>query len=415
MKQQAAITILLVQLLSLGVAGARAQDTGSATDLSEALDLRYQEFSAPDSPAMILLNQDVTSIQRPVDPKDFALTFLQEAGEGLNADSFGLELAPYWLFGGDMLTYEEDLDRSLGESVLRNLTLSIARSELDSETNRTGLAFGLRTSLLSGKPREDASTVAGAQSLLAEMGRLQLEHARQGAAVRALADTVAMAQAAMKNVLAEIVALEEDDIDDSAQAAEFGVLEEKYETLAENVVEQVRRRKAAETEFMKEFEQSSGYAAKSAELEELLSGLAQDRVGLRLDLAAGAAWGFPDAVAAGGKLDQWGVWLTAAHEIGPCEFMLLGRYQEDIYGDDTTLVWGERLLWQTDKMGLSFEYLQDGDKDHRYAGIIEYMVRSDLWLNLTLGSDFERDAENSLLASLGVKWSLTEARVGVRE
>lgn len=153
------------------------------------------------------------------------------------------------------------------------------------------------------------------------------------------------------------------------------------------------------------------YLTAKRELERLFMALSRDRKGLRVDVAAGAVWGFQDEIARTGKLDRWSGWLTAAHHVGPCDLMLLGRYQEDLLGGSTTWVWGERLFWQTDRMGLSVESLLDEDRHHRYAGVFEYRAGTDLWIHLTLGSDFERDREGSLLAGLGVKWSHSRERI----
>ncbi|MDY0110036.1 MAG: hypothetical protein RBT60_08890 [Candidatus Krumholzibacteria bacterium] len=409
-RYRAAVAAAIVVVLAGGAC--RGQDTGSP-DLSRELDALYREYSAADSPALILLGRDIASIQRPSDPHDFALTLLQNIDRGLGGDAFGLEIAPYWLFAGRRLTYAADATRTVGQSLVRNLALSLAKSDNAAAAEQTELAVGLRTTLLAGRVVEPTpELLPSIKRKLADLIRIQAARAADDPAVRTARLARDLAQAQLIRGYAVLDSLADNlDPDDPLTPL---MIQNQLDLLTGlqrvTLDRQSELREHEQRGYMSAAEDPSHLAAKH-ELERLFMALSRDRKGLRVDVAASAVWGFRDEIARTGKLDRWGGWLTAAHHLGPCDLMLVGRYQEDTRGDRTTWVWGERLYWQTDRMGFSIESLLDERRNHRYAGIVEYRARRDLWIHLTLGSDFERDRPGSLLAGLGLKWSHSRERI----
>src|SRR5688572_22312382 len=107
--------IALVFLLALGSV-VSAQAVGSRDTL---LALR-----TPISPVFALMGISPVSIERPTTPRAFALDLLSKS-QNLSAlpESYGVEVAPFWLVPHPLLEYSEFYQPSIIESIAQTLTL----------------------------------------------------------------------------------------------------------------------------------------------------------------------------------------------------------------------------------------------------------------------------------------------------
>jgi hypothetical protein len=132
---------------------ASAQTTEKVTDLH-----------TPSAPGFVLLGVEPTSIEKPTTPAAFA-TSLQSAltTSGLRP-GYSLEVAPYWLKSRDKLTIEEYRNPTVGQNMLQTASVSLATSSVG--TTGTGLGFGARVQLFSGKVSATEVATTANQSCL---------------------------------------------------------------------------------------------------------------------------------------------------------------------------------------------------------------------------------------------------------
>lgn len=151
-------------------ASALSDDATLEEQLAEAKSVpEFNRVRTPSSSAFTILGISPTQIQGPGTPRDFALVVannLQSGSDLTVPKNLALEIAPYWWFDHDRLTFDEMVNASPGSSLLRNLSLSFGSSSRDYETfdsmgmstgtaTESKLAIGMRTQLLTGNSQAD--------------------------------------------------------------------------------------------------------------------------------------------------------------------------------------------------------------------------------------------------------------------
>ncbi|HEX6372948.1 MAG TPA: hypothetical protein VF006_28755 [Longimicrobium sp.] len=368
-----------------------AASPSSAASQGEAPEL--SSLKPTSAPAFILLNVAPSEVERPSNPSDLALSLVNSTGRFSELpENYALESAPYWLTTHKTLTWQQDSTRTLGQSVARTLSFSLASAEIGDESSPiTGLSFGGRTMLFSGRySKETRDSLDMMAQVLAQEGTANLNAAK----ARLEADIDAWFAAEM----------EKPNPDRAAIAAEL------------------RRLRAAVDDAVL---LDPDYQRRVKALRERFDNFAIRREGPMLEIAGGAAWGFPNRTWEAGTLRRWGAWATYGCEAcatvrgaPPITPVLMVRYlggEDDVEGD--VLDVGGRLIVNDPRYGLSVEgvwrqFTGDGDaKDlYRIAGTIEYQVRRDMWLQATFGRDQDSSSEGSLLAQLGFKFNFAEQR-----
>ncbi|HWR83446.1 MAG TPA: hypothetical protein VN285_09090 [Candidatus Deferrimicrobium sp.] len=110
----------------------------------------------PSSPGFVILGVEPSSVERPLTPRDFAVSLASAAGDpNLLPDEYAIEAAPYWLVPHDSLTYDDFYANDPLKNIYRNLSMSIAVSKDqsfgDSVAADTRLGIGIRSLLLRGQ------------------------------------------------------------------------------------------------------------------------------------------------------------------------------------------------------------------------------------------------------------------------
>lgn len=347
---------------------------------------------APPSPAFILLDVAPTEVQRPTNPADLAFSLVNSTSTFSELpENFAVEAAPYWFTTRRTLTWDKDNKRSVMQSFLRTFTLSSASAEIGTEAAPvTGLSLGGRGMLLSGRySKATQDSLRAMQNALAEEGRLNQDAA--------------------------------DDLIDVLDAWFLAEMAKPGADTAAIRAEYTRRRTAIDDAVLSNPE----YQRQVKTLRAQFNDYAVRREGHMLEIAGGAAWGFPGAVWDAGTLHRWAAWATYGCEGCtalpggvPITPVVMVRYQggeDDVDGD--VLDVGGRLIVSDPRWGLSVEGVwrqftggSDADALYRIAGHVEYQVRKDTWLLATFGRDQDASSEGSLLAQLGFKFNFTEQR-----
>lgn len=114
------------------------------------------DLTAPTSPGFVLLDLAPASVERPENPKSFALNLLNRlaSSSGLPKD-YAMEVAPYWLHSHPGLTFREYQRPTVLQSMAQTFSVSVATTpagDAPSASPGTRLALGLRANVWNGRP-----------------------------------------------------------------------------------------------------------------------------------------------------------------------------------------------------------------------------------------------------------------------
>ncbi|MDB4950921.1 MAG: hypothetical protein JWM27_3570 [Gemmatimonadetes bacterium] len=357
------------------------------------------------APAFVLLGAAPSEVARPTTPTDVGLSLARAAKSlGTVPQDYALEASPYWLRGHANLTWRADSARTLRQSLARTLAFSVASAELgavDSAAGtpvRTGVAFGLRTMLMSG--HYSAATVSALHALEIATGREGAVHEKYAAAQNAADEAWVAAQVAAIGAMTDAA---------QKQAAMVAFR-------AENSARINRRDDAVLA--------NPAYQAEVAALRRPFQNLSMKREGSMLEVSAGASWAFPGRVWQAGRMDRVGAWATYSCEsclvaggTVPITPLATVRFYHQGGGEPDVLDAGGRLILAGGRFDLSAEgvvrsFLGAGAPKalYRVAGIFDYQVQENLWLLSTFGRDYRSATEGSLIAQLGVKFNFARQR-----
>ncbi|HET6764260.1 MAG TPA: hypothetical protein VFH27_11330 [Longimicrobiaceae bacterium] len=349
------------------------------------------------SPAFVLLGVSPTEVTRPTSMPDLGLDVASVARTFSSVpQNYALEASPFWLRGHSGLSWQNDTTRSIGQSVARTLGISVATAETGTAlVPRTGVAFGLRTMLLSGHiPAAVRDTLARLGTYLASEGAL---FERYAAPQRALDDAWA-----------------------SAELARIGTLPATDKPAALRAFQEANEARKAQRRAI--VEQNAAYRSEVAAGRKRFDGFAMRREGAMLEVAAGSTWDFAGRDWQTGQLGRAGVWATYSCEGcvlaggAPVTPLVLVRYTHARSDDANVLDAGGRLILSGGRYDLSAEGVarsflgKDTPTLYRVAGIFDYQVQQNLWLLASFGRDYQTAAQGSLVAQLGLKFNFAQAR-----
>jgi len=365
--------------------GLFALATLSEKALSQENDIAtFNTLRTPASPAFTILGVAPTSIERPNTPQDFAVSFLNKTQNLSTLPSdYALEFAPFWMFSHPTLTWEKDKSRDILESMARTWTISLASAEIGTDALPvTGFALGFRTSLWSGTSTNRAVN-----------------------AFDTAAKTLAQASSMINNAT--------DTLDKQLSEAI-----KNNPTKTEELTALFTSKKA---KIVQSIQASASYKAAVALAEEELSGLIpqiQERNGFSLDFAGALAWKVPGKIIDSMSLNQWGIWLTPSYVLDECSFVAVARFlQDNENSKNQNIDLGARFIYTIDKFAISAEAVLRSQKMGgqtesltRVAGVLEYQIMPNTWLQGTFGKDYQPSAQGSLLAQLGLSFNFSGKR-----
>jgi hypothetical protein len=327
----------------------------------------------PTSPAFTLLGVEPTSIERPSTPADLAFNLINQARSGLSVPKdFAAEVSPYWLTNHTNLRWQDDVDRSLLQSIARTTTFSMATST-NEDTNTTGLGLGARVGIFSG-------------SLTPETRR-------------ALDDRASLFDQQNAKFLARLYENGLGNLDRMLADGKLSLAD--YDLAKRELAERVLQ------------------SAEFQQMRKSITDLVVTREGFTLDFATALTWDFAGADWKDREFRKWGVWLTPGWQSAPFSALGVLRYIKDRQVSDETdaLEVGARGLYATARSTLSIEYLKrsirdsDVDGEFRLVGVAEYRLSTGTWVTASFGRDRQRaDSRGSLVAQLGLSLNLSEDR-----
>jgi aryl carrier-like protein len=347
----------------------------------------------PTSPAFVLLGIAPTAVERPNTPSALGLSILNTTNSFSSLpQNYAVEFSPYWILPHPRLTWRQDTVRTIVESLMRTGTLSIATAQLGSDVAPvTGFSVGLRTALISGAMTRPAIiSLVVAESLLAT----------QASSINRRLNEVLRSLRLDELRERELLLAGEDSV------RIFEVIE-RYATREDSI-------RAA---LMSSPTVGSFSTSADEQLEEALEG-AGDREGFALEAAFGLMWQYPGMVVDSARFSRFGAWLTPSYQARNISIIGVVRFLSDEVRSSMDLVdLGARLLYTHDLFAVSGEYVHrlfTGGRtlgsQQRIAGIAEYRVLEDVWLQVAVGKDYDPSATGSLIARLGLSFQFGRQR-----
>jgi len=352
----------------------------------------FNLIRTPTSPGFVLLGVAPTAVERPNTPAALGLSVLNTTGSFSSLpQNYAVDFSPYWLFPHPRLTWQQDTTRTLTESVMRTGTLSIATAQLGSEAAPvTGLAVGLRTALLSGRVTSPAiNSLVMAESLLAAQASLFNRH--------------------LNEVLSGL-RLDEQRERELIEAGEDTV----------RIVEIINRYAIREDSIRTALMNDPQIASSSGADEQLNEALARvsEREGFALEAAFALMWQAPGMVIDSASFSRFGVWLTPSYQGRTVSVVGVVRFlSNEIQSSMDLIDLGARVLYTHDLLAVSGEYVHriftgsgTPRSQHRIAGLVEYRALDDVWLQVTVGKDYDPSVTGSLIARLGISFHFSRER-----
>nr|WP_299382250.1 hypothetical protein [Allomuricauda sp.] len=397
-----------------------AQEDGDGDKKDEiSVDL----LRSPSSPAFTVLGLQTTDIERPTNPTDLAVS-LRTSSENFTAfpNSYSLEFAPGWVFGGNNITYDDFDSDDIVDNLIQNTVLSFAinTKEENDSISTTQVALGVKFSLLRGcidseygLKRDNRIKLDNSLNkildFLAKSNEEAEEEAKNDEAYLRLEGQIAS--------LVDSIRQETDDTEKEILKIELRALQQQKS----NFVAKYISEKLAESETMEQ---------ERKELQELAEQVKFEREGFKLDLSLAASWNFEQQNINNGKLFNYGGWLTGAYDLNPdskkTNLSILGTARmllspDEEYTVNATMMTDDLLRFDVGgrvilgalerKLSISAEGLyrtvlnnDNIDDTHRLVFNLEYEVSKNRLLTLSLGRDFDGNfnSDGNLIAFLNL-------------
>lgn len=340
----------------------------------------------PPAPGFVLLGIEPTSVERPGSVADLTVTILNQTDDlSILPSDFALEVAPFWLLGGEDLTYEAYAGTdNLLATILQSASFSVAttsNAETSPDPTSTSLGFGFRCSLLRGSIDPTFANYAQKlDSLWEAMERVHMDIAQtfgqrlqQDSTYQRLLRQARQADPPLKSLL------------EAQMAARQAVIQNEVE-------HEIRTARHGEL----------------TRIRNLATSLQVRRLGWKLDLAGGVAVDFPARDFDRGSLTRAGAWVTSGYEGRRFGFLAVGRFLGDRQvSENSAIDVGGRVVYDgREKFSLSVEGVyrrfperKVGDEDTwRLAFLFNYYVAKNRALAFTFGRDFEGQQTGNLIS-----------------
>jgi len=325
-------------------------------------------LQAPSSPGASLLGISPTTIQQPTDPTAFSVSLLNATNNLTTIpNSYAVDFAPAWLFGGKNITYQKFISDSVKYNIWQSFVVSFAyKNAKDSVTmlTNTSVALGFKISFLRGQVNSKAlNTLAKLQTYLSNYQTLKNHEEQKVRAMTGYAQLPGNKKGALINTA------------DSLALVTFKNNKNGLDSL-------------------KSYGEQINF----------------NRYGWKLDLAGGVSYLFPNQI--NGSLNNAGAWLTGGYdpENNGFTFLAIARYlynPKQVYDDPndilkqndlSTFDSGVRILYDSrdDKFTFGGELVYRSilntstlAPSWRYTLSTDYQIGKNQILSFVFGRDFD--------------------------
>lgn len=390
------------------------------------------DLKTPDSPGFQILDIAPSTVTRPDNPTEFAVTALQLSENGsIIPKNFAMEFSPFWFVNKNDGIYKyynlhQDNNRNIFAGVLRKLSVSLTSAVLDS--TKTGLpgetnmmAFGVRTNLITLRTKAQSDRFAEAlENYNSAVGTLLTE-----------SEAYTKLNTELVQHLTEKRTIE--------KALELGTLSDSERKTKEKELKKAIQ-KVEDTEnrikdfHSANFEDFATAIDKDPDVKAFYK-LTEEKPAFQLDAAFAYSEAYPDNSYANRRFNRSGVWFTGTlnfkglDESTNDRFSLLfsGRLLQDNVLTDavagsferkSAFDFGFKLEYALQKLTLGVEHISRSYSDaesidsKRTVGILQYKISDDLYFTGTYGQNFGPD--KPLFTLFGVNFGFGKEKLSTK-
>ena len=353
----------------------------------------------PISPGFTILGIEPSSIERPGNPSDFAFSILHSTNNFSELPrNYSFDLLPFWIFGGQNITYQDFISNEIGQNIKQsfNVSIGLASPQGDSSGN-TSLGIGLKISILRGEISDYQKCLHRSRDSLNNLINLNFAESY-------------MQRINTDSILIRLEGLLRDpSLNEDLRKLVLMEIDIKTSGIREEV----------------EFELRQNSESQINELKNLASEIKFKRYGFKIDLATGMGLNFPAGNFDYSKIDRVGAWLTGGYD-GENNLSLLAAarlfFKPDLLyydtnnnlssHDDFSFDVGVKIIIDDIyRFSLSGELLYQSILNHneingsyKYDLSIFYSLTNDYILSFTFGKDFENNIRKggNLIAAINL-------------
>ncbi|WP_045500870.1 hypothetical protein [Chryseobacterium sp. StRB126] len=403
--------------------------------------VKLENLDLPTTPAVVLLDQNVTSIENPKTIKEFGLSVINSFKDNALPQNYAVEFNPYWIFkrNTDIYQYFKD-ERYSGFT--HNQAISFAFIKIDTVQN---VSIGYRTNLfrvMSKKYDENLVSLTDKIWILnllnnAEYERLiQLAEDEKGPIIGNITDMENASSfkefsTAYRNILLKLK-------DSSLDIAPLKSIIKKIDSVSSGREKSFDNNKKFLVGLYKKFKAdvvtlkfdrakfSQDNIKAMEEVQKTIVNLSEMKPKFSIDFAGAYNHFWDNKDFSSGRFGRLGAWLTMNYNIdlnkdknekekNYLKLFLLNRYIVDkmkfdkassTYGNNSFYDIGGKLNFEFNKLSFGYEYIQrfGDDEDYRSVGSIMYRINDNVSLIGGFGKNFEN--KDNMIATLGLRWGL---------
>ena len=355
-------------------------------------------MKTPDNPGFVLLGTGPSSIERPEDPAEFAISILNSSS-GLTSlpKDYALSFTPCWLFAGKNITYSQFAENKPASNMWQTFTLSLATVSGSGQTSDTAgqqISLGFKTMILRGTVDKEFSDERSEYSrVLSMIGKLR------DSQMHRLLDTNTIYINLMNRA-------------PSASDEELPAIQDSLKECREaagQVADSIIRTNPVFNE-------------KKTRIKEIAAEKF-GRNGFKLEFASGAVLDYPTSNTNYCKVTRYGAWLTGGCDKQKVTYLAAIRLLAapgQLYSDsgqtgikdNNTIDFGGRVIgnnlgrFALSAEGLARKYLNNKalKTTYRYALTFSYQVYPNIAVTYTAGKDFDAatNSGGNLINTLGL-------------
>ncbi len=413
--------------------------------IAQSNDLTLDKLKAPSMPSATIIGTQVNDITRPKSLKDLETAVFSNflaKDQGLTIpDNYAIEFNPYMLSGRKNFNYNEYLTDDAGKNIVHNFSISVASTGqyiINDSLSSKAMGFGIRTIIFNGMPSNKIKE-AFTSYFAADTSQLDLKNEiRSYIDFYVNSDTVK--DKSPSGILACVMKeLEKNNApapDKNSVKSVFGKI--KTDTPPGSI----------ENAFIEIFNKDILNDALN-KVQTVLDTVKNFRYGLRWEIDAAFALGFPDNNFGNSIVPRWGMWTNISYQpegMDDFTFIALGRIMlnnekfinkyspsGENYNSGNIYDFGGRLVYKSDKFSLEFEYIYrinsskiikiiDGeeysrnvdDNTGKYIINANYNITDDIVLSFNFGKNYDNiaGANGNLISGLSINFGFGDIKAG---
>ena len=410
----------------------------------DSLNVNFDSFEIPNSPAFILLDEAPTTIQRPNSTRAFALDLLQDVQDDGVLENIAVEVTPFWLIKHKSMNPQkfygirEAADgKAEGYNPFAKLKLaSISAAYVNSGDSIVNFSLGVRTTLIEIKRKEDIQAYKDALSETQRFLSNTADYNEEFTSTCKIPkpenyDTVEEFKSSMEEFLQVCKKPESGDFN---SAEEFRNANDKYrknclcmEPRRDDYATEFEYKSAldsfrnARNEFITAKEKEAGFDLD--QFDQRFQEIINRKPILAIDLAAAYNHRFFSGTFNDNGAGRLGVWstftlssyLSQNNKTDYLNIYAFFRYLNEtnrgmvpIGMDDRFNAFdiGVKGELEFNKLAVGYEYInRTGDMEgYRSAGTIKYKLLNDVYLTGSFGNNFAET--DDLISLFGIKWGV---------